>query len=268
MNLHHAVRIGIDAPCVLGARGRADSADEDARGAFVVLCFSRSCLVQRAESLDAAAPGDCIIVSPAEGDVTLFCEDGSAVCGDWVVVASRTLRAYLRALNLPVNEVLRIGQTEHLRNYATNIRWEIQERALYWDIKASIIIESMLLYLSRSYHMFANTAIQKYGRAMRELRDAMRLNLAEPWTIRTMAERVSLSNSRFSVVYKQLYGVSPAEDLIAMRVEKARALLQSGRQPIRVVAAECGFRNEFYFSKIFKRRIGQTPGRFRMDARK
>lgn len=55
---------------------------------------------------------------------------------------------------------------------------------------------------------------------------------------------------------------TPTDRIHRLRVERARMLFRSTDRPIERVAAEVGFRDERYFRRIFKRRVGLTPGGF------
>jgi AraC-like DNA-binding protein len=55
---------------------------------------------------------------------------------------------------------------------------------------------------------------------------------------------------------------TPTDRIHRLRVERARMLFRSTDRPIERVAAEVGFRDERYFRRIFKRRVGLTPGQF------
>jgi AraC-like DNA-binding protein len=55
---------------------------------------------------------------------------------------------------------------------------------------------------------------------------------------------------------------TPTDRIHRLRVERARMLFRTTDRPIERVAAEVGFRDERYFRRIFKRRVGLTPGQF------
>jgi AraC-like DNA-binding protein len=62
--------------------------------------------------------------------------------------------------------------------------------------------------------------------------------------------------------------LSPHQYLIARHVERAKQLLQTGRDFSQaVVAAHAGFSDQSQFSHHFKRLVGVTPGQFHTFAR-
>lgn len=69
-----------------------------------------------------------------------------------------------------------------------------------------------------------------------------------------------LSRSRFYRLYAEFFGVSPKEDLIRVRLDKAREIIRSDPDiTVCSVAIVCGFTDPPYFSHQFKQRYGYTP---------
>jgi two-component system response regulator YesN len=67
-----------------------------------------------------------------------------------------------------------------------------------------------------------------------------------------------------SAVYKRHKNRSPTEHLSEIRIERAKeALLDAPGLPIRDVACSVGFTDQSYFTKVFKRHVGITPGAYR-----
>ncbi|MGE9293374.1 MAG: helix-turn-helix transcriptional regulator, partial [Puniceicoccales bacterium] len=51
--------------------------------------------------------------------------------------------------------------------------------------------------------------------------------------------------------------------LTRVRLERAKSLLTHSRLTLKEVASLCGFRDEYYFSNVFRKHIGQPPGNYR-----
>ena len=73
---------------------------------------------------------------------------------------------------------------------------------------------------------------------------------------------VAKSESRFSVLYQIFFGISPVKDLINMRLKKACWLLTNKYLSIAEIAYQSGFENIYYFSRLFKQKIGCTPSQY------
>ncbi|RXZ81522.1 AraC family transcriptional regulator [Paenibacillaceae bacterium] len=89
------------------------------------------------------------------------------------------------------------------------------------------------------------------------------LHLAEAITIEDMAKRANLSVSRFNVIFKQTFGVSPHQYLMKLRIDYACKLLTSTEYTIEKIGEYCGFANIHHFSKTFKQRCGIPPRAYR-----
>jgi len=87
--------------------------------------------------------------------------------------------------------------------------------------------------------------------------------LGEAVSVEQMAVRARLSPSRFQVVFKREFGVSPSRYLVELRVRHAGELLRTSDWTLAHIAHLCGFADVHSFAKAFKRVKGVAPGAFR-----
>jgi AraC-like DNA-binding protein len=78
-------------------------------------------------------------------------------------------------------------------------------------------------------------------------------------TVEQLAKMAGISTGYYSREFKRLFGLSPKEFIIHLRVNKAKELLGSSEYPLTEVSKMVGYGDEFYFSRIFKRVTGITP---------
>ncbi len=95
--------------------------------------------------------------------------------------------------------------------------------------------------------------------AFRALRIETFANIGENFDIAEMARRVHLSESRFYVLYKRIFGISPKNDLIIARIERAKNLLEENKYTNAEIASAVGYTNEYHFIRQFKKHEGITP---------
>ena len=81
--------------------------------------------------------------------------------------------------------------------------------------------------------------------------------------IQDLAKRIGISRSYLVKLMKQETGMSPQEYLIETRMRRASDLLTRSMDPIRNIAAECGYEDALAFSKVFKVRFGLNPSDYR-----
>ena len=92
-----------------------------------------------------------------------------------------------------------------------------------------------------------------------------RRHLSERWDQRvTLAELAAAAGlSRFELVrrFREQNGVTPHAFQSNLRVDHARRLLAAGEAPA-AVAAACGFADQPHLTRVFKRAVGVSPGRY------
>jgi AraC-like DNA-binding protein len=84
---------------------------------------------------------------------------------------------------------------------------------------------------------------------------------AEPIDLDDIADEAAFSKFHFIKQFKQIYGKTPHQYLIGVRVEKAMALLNEGL-PVTEVCYSVGFESLGSFSSLFKRVMGMTPSSY------
>ena len=82
-------------------------------------------------------------------------------------------------------------------------------------------------------------------------------------TVAALAAAVNLSPSRFAVLFRRETGVSPARYLRALRMERARLLLERTFLTVKEVMAFVGVHDPSHFSRDFSRHHGVAPSRLR-----
>ncbi|HWT03609.1 MAG TPA: AraC family transcriptional regulator [Pyrinomonadaceae bacterium] len=78
-----------------------------------------------------------------------------------------------------------------------------------------------------------------------------------------MARLVNLSPSRFHHLFKAETGTPPYQYLKALRMERARELLETTFLSVKQVMASAGLNNKSHFVKDFKKAYGMTPTLYR-----
>lgn len=73
----------------------------------------------------------------------------------------------------------------------------------------------------------------------------------------------TLSRRRFNDLFKNSFGTTPNVYLINLRLDYAKKLLKTNYFSISTIAEMCGFSDIYYFSKVFKNKIGVTPTEYK-----
>lgn len=108
---------------------------------------------------------------------------------------------------------------------------------------------------------------QAPGRHVAEAIAFLRAHLAEPISLRDVAEAVHLSPSHLARRFREATGVTLLTFLHRLRTAHARQHLAETDDSVLEVALACGFDSPEHFHRIFKRETGLTPHRYRVRQR-
>lgn len=88
---------------------------------------------------------------------------------------------------------------------------------------------------------------------------ALHARPADPWTLERMASEAGMSRARFAARFLEVVGQTPGDYLAGYRLALAEAALRRGR-PVKQVAAEVGYGSASALARVFRARVGVTPG--------
>ena len=84
-----------------------------------------------------------------------------------------------------------------------------------------------------------------------------------PLSLPDLAAGACISTGYLSRLFRQHYGIGPVAAFELVRLARAATLLVRSNLSVAAVAHDCGFANPYHFSRRFRRRYGQPPGRYR-----
>ena len=101
-----------------------------------------------------------------------------------------------------------------------------------------------------------------------ELWDHVRTHLRDRLSIAELARVSCMSPRNFSRVFADEVGIAPAKAVERLRVDTARAALESGGHSIQHVAAACGFGSPERMRRSFLRVLGAPPSALKRQGRR
>ena len=90
-------------------------------------------------------------------------------------------------------------------------------------------------------------------------------NFREHISTTDIAESIGLSESRFRVLFAAVYGISPHKYLTDVRISAAKEMLWNAEIPLLEIAEKCGFGSQQYLTDTFKKSVGISPGKYRVQ---
>ena len=111
--------------------------------------------------------------------------------------------------------------------------------------------------------LFESAIVVEYDDRINEIETYIKNNLREPLCLEHICKKFHVSKNSLYGSFREYYGQTVNDHISALRIEKAKELLRSSRDPICLVAEKVGIDNDTYFCKLFKKRVGMTPTQYR-----
>ena len=202
-----------------------------------------------------------------------------AVCmGDW----DRTVRSFLSLWSEYISEDTQLVRVRLKINEICSVvvRSAVESSIAYESLEESLTLldqqigrETNMDIMKEKVVNWLNDLVSKI-RTSREFRNVnlidkavryMEENFQHEIGLDDVAKQVYLSTCYFSRLFKQVKGWSFTEYLTHVRMEEARKLLTTTSYSVAEIAMRVGFRDARYFSQVFKKHAGKTPGSYRRD---
>lgn len=151
-------------------------------------------------------------------------------------------------------------QSDSLYSYFADaeIRWEKTVgykafcKSLFYKIIGTVILQRNLYLDSK--------ALSKLAESIKYMQENY-LNI--DFRIEELYRIAGVSAKYYGVLFYKKYGMTPKEYVLFLRIERAKKLLGEDKCLISDVAGEIGYRDYFYFSKVFKNKTGYSPSEYR-----
>lgn len=209
-------------------------------------------------------PNHFIIFEPHH---TTYFECPVALCHNWIHISGEDVHAMMEKYHLLPNHLYSLlSNGQYITDIVREMELEHNRISLYRYDMAHVQLTELFIRLSRDIH--SDMAIDFFNGEqypmLHYLRNALPYTIEKDWTVTSMAAFVGLSESRFQVVYKRLFGITPIADLTNVRMSKAMHYLMTEKEfSIGKIAQLCGYHSEYHFIRQFKKQTGVTPGQYR-----
>lgn len=208
------------------------------------------------------------------GDIVLY---DAGVPHDERALGDGTLCCYtlgltnLRRRGLPENAVLGDGVVPVLHAGEAAARMETLCRCLRDELArgrvfsgeiARYLMLSVLLDVLELAGAAAPLPPQRVTLGMR-IKRYLDAHYREELTLAAISSALGVSAYHLARLCKEHTGFSPMQYIISRRMGEAQTLLLATEEPVTRIAERVGYDNPNYFSLLFKKNIGVTPGQYR-----
>ena len=127
--------------------------------------------------------------------------------------------------------------------------------------RAVLLLEDLLLQMQEQPAL--PYADPYFCHALEELAESIRKNPNLDWDLKKEADSIGISVPYLRKLFTNTYRCPPHKFILEYRLQMASDMLLHRQIPISEVAQRAGFEDPYYFSRIFKKRRGLSPFRYR-----
>lgn len=131
----------------------------------------------------------------------------------------------------------------------------LEDIALYTDFLHN--------YIKEILDHDANIKLPDSRKAISTIKDFVNQNYSSHITLETVSDIVFLAPAYLSNLFKQETGINFIDYVTNVRIDVAKDLLRHSRMTIKEIALHVGYRDEKYFSKMFRKNVGIKPTEYR-----
>lgn len=153
------------------------------------------------------------------------------------------------------------------KNDITNFRYMISHLETS-SPEIFIEIRALLLRLLKPFMPESWSTILPAPENTERLKPALELlnkRYNQPFDLNETAKAVNMNPASMSELFRRTFGAPPSRYLMNLRLRRAQNLLLTTDRRISDIAAECGFEDPLYFSRIFRKRCRFSPRKFRQN---
>jgi AraC-like DNA-binding protein len=220
----------------------------------------RGCLDLKGKTLDLP-PGSLMIVSVPGPQSYYLPEDTPYWEFVFLVLIGREAIRITRMIEKYIGRVVDTAAVPHTidrfhelieKLFSGEIQDPFKNSAYSYRLCMTILEESAAARQAGAKHSFE------------DLKTFLRENISRDISVAEMADAMCLSRSHFTRIFSQEMGISPRLYLEDLRLKTAMDILFRDGSSVKEAAIQCGIPDLNYFCRLFKKRFGISPGKYRM----
>jgi AraC family transcriptional regulator, arabinose operon regulatory protein len=182
---------------------------------------------------------------------------------DWVRVEGPGIERIWTQLRVGAQPVLRSIPSEPCRRHFADIFLHMQRNGLGPAAWIHAGVCSLIALLADSRQANPVGPLDDLPAAIERTLQHLRLYYHKGIRVSDLATMAGMSPSHFTRTFRAAIGSAPIDWLRHYRINQARRRLLESKDPVKEVARQVGYSDQFYFSKDFKRYTGLAPSAYR-----
>lgn len=206
-------------------------------------------------------PGDLILFQPECG-FDYFKPKGIEMEYYWAHFTGYGTSEILSLCGIETNRILTPGNHECICEDFRNLFHSFLSRDRFLDVEAAQRLGFLLVNIGKCISGQIADEPQNYSRISRSI-SLIHDNIAKEIKTSSLAAEEHMSVSHFRAVFHQITGLSPKEYITLTKLNYSCELMRQTDLSIKEIGAAVGYDDPHYYSRIFKKYFGFSPGTYK-----
>ena len=130
--------------------------------------------------------------------------------------------------------------------------------------EVQLVLEKLAGRLAKKYPMLEteNSDTEQINPQFLELIAYIKEHYNEKFTLEKLSKKYGLSTGYICNLFATKYNTTLTCFMTNLRMEHASLMIKEGNSTLKSIAVECGYRDYFYFNKVFKGHFGVAPSQY------
>ena len=209
----------------------------------------------------AVNAGDVLLLKPAEAHTLAVAKSPERTlisCIHFLPIENKSISGVSLEFSPSPREITQTGGDYLIRDLFTKCAKTFEAHSRYRDDLLSCVFSELWICLCE---MWEGGGDRQLSARMSAFLSYIRRHLSEEVSRNQLAREFGVTPQHVNAVFKKELGSTPSEVINRERVYRAGRLLATEGLSVKEAAARMGFRDQFYFSRVFKRIMGYPPSR-------
>jgi len=176
-------------------------------------------------------------------------------------------KSYFDMLNGKEIELIELQKSSILKELMNEIFDLSRKSSELVDLKLSLCISRLLTYMLEEKQSVRKAQSTLHKDEIFRIREYIETEYSNEIDIDSLSKQINISKFYFIKIFKDLLGQTPYDYLTDIRINTSKKLLFDTDLSISEVSKAVGYHDNNNFIKLFKKRTGTTPLKFRNKAK-
>jgi len=180
----------------------------------------------------------------------------------WIGFAgNHALRLYENGLITPDNPIHHIGLNQDVMADFEQVIQLCRQQPPGFQVLLGALVLQLLAHIHASEIQSKTT--HEDSEYVETARSIMMLHIEDSIEVEDVAAEIGMSYPGLLEVFRDYTGLTPYQYFLQLRIHRAKELLRNLSLSIKEIASRMNFDNQYYFSRLFKKKTGLSPSEWR-----